>query len=713
MSQLEFIAEQIAEVRAQVGDKKVLLALSGGVDSSVVAALFVKAIGKQLVCVHVNHGLLRKGEPEEVVRVFKNEMDANLVYVDAIDRFLDKLQDVEDPETKRKIIFNEFINVFVKEARKPDGVDFLAQGTVYPDILESDGIKAHHNVGGLPEDLNFELVEPVKLLFKDEVRVVGKALGLPESMVERQPFPGPGLGVPCTGAITRDRLEAVRESDAILREEFEKAGFQGKVWQYFTVVPDFKSTGVKDGDGDLAYQTINNCLSDVITTNVIYSEENNILINSYSNFGLDFLVKYDDKGNIIADEKNTYEYDEIGQLVSTIGNNSSSYIYDDRSNILTKIVENEITTFSYSNDGWRDQLTSVNGNALTYDANGNLISYDGKEYNWNYGKCLESITDEESTYNYTYDENGIRTSKTINGVTTNYDTLNGKILAQYNNDSNNHIYFQYYNDTPIGFELNDIQYFYISNINGDIVGITDADGKLLAKYFYDEWGKLSNIETAEENNEEQLSIAEINPLRYRGYYYDSETGMYYIQSRYYDPDLCRFISADDFENLSTNKKQLTNTYLYCFNNPIMYIDYNGEYPQLNEVPPPSSGYKAPKGGPVKQKVPKGSYKGKLGWKDSSGRYWVPDRTDHGGEHWDVVSKDGKSHENIYRDGHNRGDKDDSNNNEGSFLDKAIKLLIKLFVPSENIITVVFSLILIAVFLSTFIWFIPFLIPALA
>lgn len=713
MSQLEFIAEQIAEVRAQVGDKKVLLALSGGVDSSVVAALFVKAIGKQLVCVHVNHGLLRKGEPEEVVRVFKDEMDANLVYVDAIDRFLDKLQDVEDPETKRKIIFNEFINVFVEEARKLDGVDFLAQGTIYPDILESDGIKAHHNVGGLPEDLNFELVEPVKLLFKDEVRVVGKALGLPESMVERQPFPGPGLGVRCTGAITRDRLEAVRESDAILREEFEKAGFQGKVWQYFTVVPDFKSTGVKDGDGDLAYQTINNCLSDVITTNVIYSEENNILINSYSNFGLDFLVKYDDKGNIIADEKNTYEYDEIGQLVSTIGNNSSSYIYDDRSNILTKIVENEITTFSYSNDGWRDQLTSVNGNALTYDANGNLISYDGKEYNWNYGKCLESITDEESTYNYTYDENGIRTSKTINGVTTNYDTLNGKILAQYNNDSNNHIYFQYYNDTPIGFELNDIQYFYISNINGDIVGITDADGKLLAKYFYDEWGKLSNIETAEENNEEQLSIAEINPLRYRGYYYDSETGMYYIQSRYYDPDLCRFISADDFENLSTNKKQLTNTYLYCFNNPIMYIDYNGEYPQLNEVPPPSSGYKAPKGGPVKQKVPKGSYKGKLGWKDSSGRYWVPDKSDHGGEHWDVVSKDGKSHENIYRDGHNRGDKDDSNNNEGSFLDKAIKLLIKLFVPSENIITVVFSLILIAVFLSTFIWFIPFLIPALA
>lgn len=242
-----FIAEQIEAVRAQVGDKKVLLALSGGVDSSVVAALLVKAIGKQLVCVHVNHGLLRKGEPEEVVRVFKEEMDANLVYVDAIDRFLDKLKDVAEPETKRKIIGKEFIDVFVEEARKLDGVEFLAQGTIYPDILESDGVKAHHNVGGLPEDLNFELVEPVKLLFKDEVRVVGKALGLPESMVERQPFPGPGLGVRCVGAITRDRLEAVRESDAILREEFANAGFQGKVWQYFTVVPDFKSTGVKDG----------------------------------------------------------------------------------------------------------------------------------------------------------------------------------------------------------------------------------------------------------------------------------------------------------------------------------------------------------------------------------------------------------------------------------------------------------------------------------
>ena len=242
----QFIAEQVAAVRAQVGDKKVLLALSGGVDSSVVAPLLIKAVGKQLTCVHVNHGLLRKGEPEQVVEVFRNQMDANLVYVDAVDRFLDKLAGVADPETKRKIIGAEFIRVFEEEARKLEGIEFLAQGTIYPDILESGPVKAHHNVGGLPEDLQFALVEPVKFLFKDEVRVVGKALGLPDSMVFRQPFPGPGLGVRCLGAITRDRLEAVRESDAILREEFAKHGLEGKVWQYFTVVPDFKSTGVRD-----------------------------------------------------------------------------------------------------------------------------------------------------------------------------------------------------------------------------------------------------------------------------------------------------------------------------------------------------------------------------------------------------------------------------------------------------------------------------------
>ena len=242
-----FIAQQIEEIRAQVGIKKVLLALSGGVDSSVVAALLIKAIGKQLVCVHVNHGLLRKGEPEQVVKVFRDEMDANLIYVDAVDRFLDKLAGVSDPETKRKIIGKEFIEVFNDEAKKLEGIDFLAQGTIYPDILESHGVKAHHNVGGLPEGMTFELVEPVKLLFKDEVRVVGEALGLPHSMVYRQPFPGPGLGVRCLGAITRDRLEALREADAILREEFDKNGLAGKVWQYFIAVPDMKSVGIKDG----------------------------------------------------------------------------------------------------------------------------------------------------------------------------------------------------------------------------------------------------------------------------------------------------------------------------------------------------------------------------------------------------------------------------------------------------------------------------------
>ena len=241
-----FIEEQVQAVRAQVGDRKVLLALSGGVDSSVVAALLIKAVGRQLVCVHVNHGLMRKGESEQVIEVFRHQMDANLIYIDATDRFLDLLAGVSEPEKKRKIIGAEFIKVFDEEASKLEGIRFLAQGTIYPDILESDGVKAHHNVGGLPENMKMELVEPLKLLFKDEVRVVGEALGLPHSMVYRQPFPGPGLGVRCLGAITRERLEIVRESDAILRDEFQKAGLAGKVWQYFTAVPDFKSVGVRD-----------------------------------------------------------------------------------------------------------------------------------------------------------------------------------------------------------------------------------------------------------------------------------------------------------------------------------------------------------------------------------------------------------------------------------------------------------------------------------
>ena len=242
-----FIDEQVAALRAQVGDKKVLLALSGGVDSSVVAALLIRAIGRQLVCVHVNHGLMRKGESEQVIEVFRNQLGANLTYVDAVDRFLDKLAGVAEPERKRKIIGAEFIRVFEEEARKLEGIEFLAQGTIYPDIVESHGVKAHHNVGGLPDDLKFDLVEPLRLLFKDEVRQVGAALGLPDSMVYRQPFPGPGLGVRCLGAITRDRLAALRESDAILREEFDRAGLTSQVWQFFTIVPDMRSTGVRDG----------------------------------------------------------------------------------------------------------------------------------------------------------------------------------------------------------------------------------------------------------------------------------------------------------------------------------------------------------------------------------------------------------------------------------------------------------------------------------
>lgn len=261
-----FIAQQVEEIRAQVGDKKVLLALSGGVDSSVVAALLIRAIGKNLTCVHVNHGLLRKGEPEQVVKVFRDQLGANLIYVDAVDRFLDKLAGVADPEEKRHIIGKEFIEVFADEAKKLDGIEFLAQGTIYPDILESKGVKAHHNVGGLPEDLQFDLVEPVKFLYKDEVRVVGKALGLPDSMVYRQPFPGPGLGVRCTGAITRDRLEAVREADAILREEFTAAGLEGKVWQYFTVVPDYRSTGIKNGKRTFEWPVILRAVNSVDAT---------------------------------------------------------------------------------------------------------------------------------------------------------------------------------------------------------------------------------------------------------------------------------------------------------------------------------------------------------------------------------------------------------------------------------------------------------------
>ena len=304
----DFIADQIKAIKEQVGDKKVLLALSGGVDSSVVAALLIKAIGDKLVCVHVNHGLLRKGEPEMVCKVFRDELGANLIYVDATDRFLDLLAGVSDPETKRHIIGEEFIKVFAEEASKLDGIAFLAQGTIYPDILESEkGIKAHHNVGGLPPDLDFELVEPVKYLYKDEVRVVGSALGLPDNMVYRQPFPGPALGVRCPGAITRDRLEAVRESDAILREEFANAGLAGKVWQYFTVVPDFKSTGIKNGERSFEWLVI---IRAVNTTDAIAA--------SIEQIPYDLLAKIE--GRIVSEVKgvNRVLYDITPKPTGTI-----------------------------------------------------------------------------------------------------------------------------------------------------------------------------------------------------------------------------------------------------------------------------------------------------------------------------------------------------------------------------------------------------------
>ena len=302
-----FIEEQITEIRNQVKDGKVLLALSGGVDSSVCAALLIKAIGKQLTCIHVNHGLLRKGEPEQVIKVFRDQMNANLVYVDAVDRFLDKLAGVAEPETKRKIIGAEFIRVFEEEARKLEGIEFLAQGTIYPDIVESKGVKAHHNVGGLPEDLKFGLVEPVKLLYKDEVRTVGKELGLPDNMVYRQPFPGPGLGVRCLGAITRDRLEALREADAILREEFANAGLQGKVWQYFAIVPDFKSTGIENGKRTFKWPVILRAVNSVDATSA-----------SVENVPFDLMKKITDRILKEVNGVNRVLYDFSPKPVATI-----------------------------------------------------------------------------------------------------------------------------------------------------------------------------------------------------------------------------------------------------------------------------------------------------------------------------------------------------------------------------------------------------------
>lgn len=361
--------------------------------------------------------------------------------------------------------------------------------------------------------------------------------------------------------------------------------FNGKEYQTVTndnsisyISPSSSFEYAMDGDESNAFQIIRNAENNILTSSVSYDDANNILNKSYDSIGFDFKVVYDSNGNIISDGNNEYTYDELGELLSSSGVLNASYTYDSRGNMLSKTIDGIETTFTYNNS-WQDQLSSVNNVALTYDANGNLSSYGNINYTWSHGKWLNTVTDAENSYSYKYDSNGIRSSKTVNGVTTNFDTLNGRILAQY--DNSNSLYFQYYNDAPIGFILNDIQYFYVTNLNGDIVAITDANGNLIAKYSYDEWGKLLDIEAAEDGNEEQLSVAEINPLRYRGYYYDSETGMYYLQSRYYNPEFCRFISADDFSCLDTSSKLNANAYIYCWNCPVAFHDVQGTTPKLS------------------------------------------------------------------------------------------------------------------------------------
>lgn len=347
---------------------------------------------------------------------------------------------------------------------------------------------------------------------------------------------------------------------------------------------------------------------------------------------------------------------------------------------------------------------------LTYDANGNLKSYGEKQYTWNYGKSLGTITDGENTYSYTYNENGIIASKNINGVKTEINTINGKVLSQKTGEDI--LYFQYdSSDVPVGFVYNDAAYYYITNISNDVVGITDSAGNIIAEYEYDEWGKLISVEA---ESEEAQTIAQMNPLRYRGYYYDNETGYYYLQSRYYDPGLGRFISADDFRYVDAEGRATINAYAYCINNPLIYIDIYGQYPKSSEVPPASSGYKAPKGGPVKGKVPKGSYKGQIGWKDSSGRYWIPDKSNHGGDHWDVVSKNGKSHVNVYRDGHIRGDDDDDfKGGGGSSASEIIDSIVEFFVPTDDVVTVVVSIIPIIIVLAFLVTIgLPIILPIL-
>ena len=335
------------------------------------------------------------------------------------------------------------------------------------------------------------------------------------------------------------------------------------------------------GDENSASQILNNGTSDVLVSDISYDDENSILKKEYNSENISFSVTYDENGNIISDGNNNYSYNSLGELTSSQGSINSSYTYDSRGNMLSKTVNGSKTTYSYENAQWLDQLTSVDNQPLEYDENGNLISYNGKTYSWNHGKRLDRIVDGDITYSYKYDSDGVRASKNTKDEKIYFNTVNGKLLAQYNSDKSKVLYFQYYNDAPIGFVYNDVQYLYITNLSGDIVGITDANGNLTAQYSYDEWGKLLSIKTAEAGNEEQQAIAEINPLRYRGYYYDTETGLYYLQSRYYSPELCRFISADDFSYVDTASKLNANAYIYCWNSPVAFDDKEGTTPQLS------------------------------------------------------------------------------------------------------------------------------------
>lgn len=430
----------------------------------------------------------------------------------------------------------------------------------------------------------------------------------------------------------------------------------------------------------------------VLSSEIGYDTDGTAFNKTYNTHNISYQNQCDDFGNIISDERNQYTYNEFGELISVTGENVSTYTYDERGNMLSKIAQGEEINFQYNNPQWPDQLTAVNNVTLSYDSVGNLTSYGNTQFTWNYGKLLTSVKNGENLYAYQYDNNGIRTSKTINGVVTEFNVLNGIVLAQ--SDGVNTIYFQYNLGAPIGFELNGIQYFYITNLNGDVTGITDIEGNLIAQYVYDEWGSILDIITAEDNNAHQQFIAEINPLRFRGYYYDSETGLYYLQTRYYDPDICRFISADNFDYVESESRIGINAYAYCINNPIMYIDPNGNYIKTNDIPPASSGYVPPKGGPKKVPIP-GRKDGSKGWVDKNGNVWYPDKLHNGSdsEHWDVVDKNGKNHRNVYPDG--RQDHDSSSKIS---LDNLLNSILDLFIPTNDVVTIICILIPIILFL---------------